>query len=125
MVKKTLYPFLLILVLTNCKDQIVLTEGTYSGTLPCADCEAINYVLTLNRNMTYTENILYIGKSESKETNSGTYAIKNDSVVWLQNKNKGMNQFAIGNQKLEMLDISGQRIKSSFADKYILSKTKP
>ena len=53
--------------------------------------------------------------------------IKNDSVGCLQDKasGQGMNQFVVGNEKLEMHNLSGQSIKSSFADNNILSKTKP
>jgi len=125
MLKNIFYFFLLIIVLAYCKAKTITVEGTYSGTLPCADCEGIKYVLTLKENMTYSEKIMYLGKSKSIEKNSGTYVIKNDSVVWLKDKmnGKGMNQFAIENKKLVMLNLTGQRIKSSFSNKYILSKS--
>ncbi|MEX2593665.1 MAG: copper resistance protein NlpE N-terminal domain-containing protein [Anditalea sp.] len=38
--------------------------GTYEGVVPCADCEAIKTVLTLNENRTFILKTTYQGKDD-------------------------------------------------------------
>ena len=40
-------------------------SGSYSGNLPCADCEKIIYQLHLNEDLSYRSKVIYKGKSDS------------------------------------------------------------
>lgn len=100
------------------------TNGTYHGTLPCADCPGIDYQLTLNKDLTYSEKMIYQDRNVPAVLDSGIYTIKNDTILQLKNKpeGSGMRQFTIHNNQLTMLDMNGQIIRSSFAERYILKK---
>ncbi|MEQ9290462.1 MAG: copper resistance protein NlpE [Cyclobacteriaceae bacterium] len=96
--------------------------GTFRGVLPCADCPGINYKLTLNEDMSYTENVMYLGKSTTAKTRSGKFEVKNENIVWLKDKSKkeGMNHFTLDSGGLTMLDINGNPIRSGFSEQYHL-----
>ena len=48
--------------------------GSYSGVLPCADCEGIQTTVTLNADGTYERTLLYIGKSADPIRQSGQFS---------------------------------------------------
>lgn len=99
-------------------------SGTYSGTLPCADCPGIDYQLTLSNDHYYSEKMTYQDRNVPTVLDSGTYSIKNDTILQLKNKPEsvGMRQFAIHDNQLSLLDMDGKAIQSNFADRYILKK---
>lgn len=117
-----LIPIVFLLACTVNKN--LTTDGTYRGTLPCADCPGIDYQLTLNKNSSYSEKMEYQDRDVPAVLDSGTYAIKNDTILQLKHKpeGSGMRQFAIHKNQLSMLDMNGQIIHSGFADRYILKK---
>jgi heat shock protein HslJ/uncharacterized membrane protein len=99
-----------------------VVAGSWQGQLPCADCEAINYKLTLRPDKTYEETSEYVGKNSSPFTAKGTWQIASDSVVHLS-KNTGQNQFKLKGSQLVMLDQKGRTINSAKAEKYRLRRT--
>jgi len=49
-------------------------EGTYTGVLPCADCEGIETVIKLSKDLTYSMTSKYIGKSSKTFEGKGSFS---------------------------------------------------
>lgn len=96
--------------------------GTYTGTLPCADCEGITTVITLFENSTYKMMMTYLGKDFEIDTEG--YFSWNDegSIIKLDTEGEGMNMFKVGENMIMMLDINGEKITGQLANNYILIK---
>lgn len=98
-------------------------EGTYIGTLPCADCSGIYTELTLQGN-NYTLKTEYQGKGKSDGntfTESGTYSWdKTGRIITLSADT--LSKYQVGENILFALDREGNRISGDLADKYILKK---
>ena len=62
--------------------QLEKFSGTYSSTLPCPDCEGIDFELVLNTDLTYTSKAIYRGKSEEPLIKQGSNAV---SENWERN----------------------------------------
>jgi heat shock protein HslJ len=99
--------------------------GTYYGILPCADCEGIETVLTLNKDLTYILKKKYGGKDDASvhETKGSFTWNKEGSKVTLKGENPG--QYLVGENQLFQLDQNGNRITGSLADKYRLARQVP
>jgi heat shock protein HslJ len=96
-------------------------QGTYVGTLPCADCEGIAYKLILAED-TFSLETTYLGKSQEVISSTGTYSwTKQKNVIQLSNKDY---YWVIENQ-LVKLDMQGNKISGALADKYYLKKEMP
>lgn len=99
-------------------------NGTYRGTLPCADCEGIETWITLNLDKTYLLKTKYIGRSETYLEHKGSFTWNDaGSTIILSDVRENPKQFLVGEGKLFQLDMSGKRITGDLADKYILAKT--
>jgi len=95
-------------------------SGTYQGTLPCADCPGIRYVLTLKEDNTYQLKTQYLERSDSVNTDSGTFEWdKSGSQITLANRGE---KFQVGENQLFHLDMEGNRITGNLAEHYILTK---
>lgn len=94
--------------------------GSYSGIIPCADCEGIYYLLTLNPDTTYNEKMVYIGKDASPLENKGKYFFTDTNKIKFINKDGPVSQFLISNGSLIMLDANGRNFEGPAADKFIL-----
>jgi heat shock protein HslJ len=99
-------------------------NGTYKGVVPCADCEGIETVLTLNLNKTYTLTTKYLGKKDAKLTSSsGSFTWSADgSTITLEAIKNAPSQYKVGENKLIQLDMSGKMIEGQLAPKYVLEK---
>lgn len=98
-------------------------NGTYQGTLPCADCEGIATALTLNNDLTFVHRSKYLGKSDSIFVSSGNFKWNDKGSNIILTENDGITrQFKVGENQLFMLDQEGNRITGDLADKYILIK---
>jgi len=99
-------------------------DGTYSGIIPCADCEGIFIVITLNKNSTYEMTMNYLGKSTDLEiTFKGNFSWNDQgSIITLDIEEEGMKMFKVGENKIIMLDVDGNEITGQLADNYILEK---
>lgn len=94
--------------------------GTYTGILPCADCEGIDFELDLSRDMSYRSKINYKGKSKSPMIAEGRFSMNDQDIVHLENTNSGFAYFQIDGSSLIVLDKSGKKIESPLSDRYIL-----
>ena len=61
-------------------------EGTYTGVVPCADCEGISTTLTLNRDMTYALQTRYLGKGFQTYDRRSTFRWDNTGKVAILNE---------------------------------------
>ncbi len=118
---------LLLLVISGCAGMRHMADdlaGTYYGYLPCVNCPGIYYELRLDPDMNYRETILYDGLMEEPVIREHRYRITRDSIITLRGNygEERMNQFAIRNDRLEMLSPDGERIETGFPERYILTK---
>lgn len=97
-------------------------EGTYAGTMPCADCSGIYTEITLSGD-NFKKKTVYQGKEDGQNTfeESGKYAWNNDGSIITLDGDKS-EQYQVGENKLFALDMNGKRITGDLADMYILKK---
>jgi heat shock protein HslJ len=101
--------------------------GTYSGLLPCADCEGIQTVITLTKDLTYRIRTKYMGRKDAPVEKSGLFNWNKDgSQIELLGYKAGTMPvyYLVGEDKLIQLDMQGNRITGKLADNYILKKEK-
>ena len=98
--------------------------GSYSGVLPCANCEGIETELTLASNMTYVLTTRYLGRNDSKaDTVKGKFS-------WQGNKlklegireNERPSLYKAEENKVRQLDMQGKEITGDLAKRYVLAK---
>ena len=98
-------------------------EGTYVGTLPCADCEGIETELTINYDGTFSYKTTYLGKESEAEEVTGTFQWdENGSVITLAGLDGAPGKYKVGENRIWHLDMEGKQIEGDLADKYILTK---
>ena len=99
-------------------------NGTYKGTLPCADCEGIETILTLNQDLTYVLVTNYLGRNDAlEEEKKGDFSWdEQGSEITLTNVTSGPNKYKVGENLLWHLDANGDMITGDSADHYILTK---
>ena len=99
--------------------------GTYSGTIPCADCQGIETEIVLTSANTYIIKTIYLGKERKLYEASGSLSwnVERNTITLTEIK-IGPTQYFVGENKLIQLDISGYKITGNSADKYILLKIK-
>ncbi|MGY5353957.1 copper resistance protein NlpE N-terminal domain-containing protein [Wenyingzhuangia sp. IMCC45467] len=94
-------------------------EGTYTGTIPCADCRGIDTKISINKDLTYTKQVKYLGKHEDYITTKGNF-------VWDE---IGSNiiiddvSYMVGENTLIQLNQQKENIKGALATQYVLGKT--
>ncbi|MBW7839523.1 MAG: copper resistance protein NlpE N-terminal domain-containing protein [Chitinophagaceae bacterium] len=94
-------------------------QGTYEGTLPCADCEGIKTTLQLNEDNTYALTQEYLGRNTFNETGTFNWD-SSGSMITLSSNNM---KFKVGENILFALDLEGKVITGELADHYKLKKT--
>ncbi|GAA5522062.1 copper resistance protein NlpE N-terminal domain-containing protein [Aliifodinibius salicampi] len=99
-----------------------LEGSTYSSIIPCADCEGIAFELTLKENQKYESSSVYIGESSRPFIEKGTWSVKEDTLLALEEKSGTSKEFTIDDSLLVMLDQQGKEITGSLTDRYILDK---
>jgi copper homeostasis protein (lipoprotein) len=98
-------------------------EGTYSGVLPCADCEGIATTIRLSPDRTYRMTTVYRGKREEPFVKEGTFAWNvQGNKITLSGMEHGPSQYLVGENILFQLDLEGNRISGSLAENYMLRK---
>ena len=97
--------------------------GTYTGVLPCADCEGIETQITLDAEGTFTKKTTYLGKSTPNVfEKQGIFSWDADGQrITLEGQQKP-NQYFVGENTLTQLDIEGQKIEGSLSGMYVLKK---
>jgi copper homeostasis protein (lipoprotein) len=101
------------------KDANVIDE-TFVGTLPCADCEKIDYKLTLKPDMKWHSSMVYVGRDVKPFEENGHYNVTEDGIVVLAKHGEGMDRFREVPDGLLMLDVSGKEIKDAPAGMFLL-----
>lgn len=96
--------------------------GTYSGVLPCADCEGIETMLQLNDDETYQLEVKYQGKNQSAPfVTKGTWVLGDDRIK-LKGVTDAPDSYLIEDDYLVQLDMKGKKIDGALAEQYILKK---
>jgi heat shock protein HslJ/uncharacterized membrane protein/uncharacterized lipoprotein NlpE involved in copper resistance len=103
------------------KNVTFLTNGIWLGMLPCADCEGIDYQINLKNDYTFKQKSVYKGKSEEIFIDEGRWGFVSDSVIAVSG-NEDYKLFLLQQNHLVMLDQDGNKIESSFEERYHLSK---
>jgi copper homeostasis protein (lipoprotein) len=98
-------------------------SGTYSGVLPCADCEGIRTTLILQHDQTFVLKSFYIGMSGQEDVQRGTF-IWNEfgNEIALTENGEDAVHILVGENRLFVLDREGNRITGDMADLYILNR---
>ncbi|MPR32971.1 copper resistance protein NlpE [Salmonirosea aquatica] len=97
--------------------------GTYTGVLPCADCEGIQTEITLHTDKSFIKKTTYLGKKESAVfEKKGTYAWDVSSRTIELKGIEGPNRYTVGENTLTQLDMSGKKVEGSMANLYVLKK---
>ncbi len=91
--------------------------GTYTGTLPCDDCEGIATTVTLSPNGAFQLSQIYLGKEERHST-EGDFAWNDQGNTITANEFS----FFVSENRLIQLDKSGNRMTGDLADYYELRK---
>jgi copper homeostasis protein (lipoprotein) len=95
--------------------------GTYSGTVPCADCEGIRTSVTLRDDGSFERERLYLGKSAAPMRDSGRFSWNEaGSIITLVSADGGTQQYQVGENQLFHLDQAGNRIAGDLAGQYVL-----
>jgi heat shock protein HslJ len=98
--------------------------GTYTGVLPCADCEGIQTVIQLGNDSRYTMRTKYNGKTDEIRSASGSFTWnKEGSVITLSDMGSAPASYKVGENTLTQLDKSGNVVIGALAGNYILQKS--
>jgi len=98
-------------------------SGTYTGTIPCADCEGIETTVTLRADGTFASERIYLGKSDKPVRSTGTFTRDSTGrVVRLESGSDSAQQYLVGEDRLFHLDGNGNRISGNISEHYILKK---
>uniref|UniRef100_UPI004047ACCC copper resistance protein NlpE n=1 Tax=Roseivirga sp. TaxID=1964215 RepID=UPI004047ACCC len=93
--------------------------GSYEGVLPCASCEGIQTLITLQSDNSFVQETVYLGKDEKIFKLIG-------KAVWDEKGQKitldDGTQYLVGENQLIMLDTEGKRITGDLAANYVLKK---
>lgn len=97
--------------------------GTYSGTVPCADCEGIATRLTINDDGTYEMQTQYLAKSDELFVAEGSFEWQEDGnhIVLIALEGAPM-IYQVGENHLRQRDMEGKPITGDLADNYVLRK---
>jgi len=92
---------------------------TYSGIIPCADCEGIEYVINFIDDFTYDTKSAYLGKTVEDFESSGNYRIE-DGIIQLLGDDEGVHYFKKSGENLLVLDSNRKKVTGSLSDMYVL-----
>lgn len=95
--------------------------GTYDATLPCADCDGIKSVLTLNQDGTFTLSQDYVGTTNKAE-DKGTFAWNTEGNKITLNGTGEKHEYKVGENQLIQLDMQGNEITGPTKDLYVYKK---
>lgn len=97
--------------------------GTYSGTVPCANCPGILTELTLLADNTFELKQVYEDEKKSETKNQGNFTWMPDSMgIELQGLKEMPTKFLMQEKQLVMLNREGKAVEGEKADLYILKK---
>lgn len=95
--------------------------GVYKGTTPAADCPGIEQTLVLNKDRTFTLNMIYIDRPGADFTESGTFTI-DGNILTTQPKNGESSYYKVEEGRVRMLMKDKQPVTGALAEHYVLVK---
>lgn len=99
--------------------------GTYTGVIPCADCNGIETRITLHENGSYRMIQVYRDKEGVFETKGNFKWNEAGSMISLFEDDRLVNHFFVGEDKLIQRDMDGNEITGQLQQEYILVKINP
>jgi len=104
-----------------------VSAESYSGILPCADCQGIETSIVLSSDGSFSKHLLYIGrKSKGAGSNefsaTGKWMLHGMDTVHLTDVKDGPSMYIRTDSSMIQLDMSGKRITGKLAGKYELKK---
>lgn len=98
--------------------------GTYSGTLPAADCPGINAVISIRPDSTYSLSFDYIERPDAHFEESGIYHLLGDTLIQLVTPSSGAKSYykILSPSSIIMTDSLGIPPTGELAKMYVLKK---
>lgn len=99
--------------------------GTYSGMLPCADCDGIETTLELTNDNEFILYQRYEGKSDEVFEETGRFKWNesgSEISLFIEDEEPKFHQYKVGENMLFKLDSEGNRIEGELSEFYILTK---
>lgn len=96
--------------------------GSYSGVLPCADCEGIHTEVILVDESQFIRKTQYMGKDDMVFEESGIYNWDDAGNTITLEGAETPNRYFVSENRIFHLDLDGNRIEGELADMYILGK---
>lgn len=98
--------------------------GMYQGVVPCADCEGIETLLTLEDETNYVLKTNYLGKKKiSTNEVRGVYSWNEaGNTIILSGIENAPNRYFVGENYLKQLDMDGNKIEGDLAESYVFQK---
>ncbi len=97
-------------------------NGTYQGLLPCASCPGIVSEVKLNNDKTFEKSDLYLSSKDGYFNEEGTFSFTKDGGKVVLKTKSATFMYAVGENKLILLDKDGKKSTSELAAMYELSK---
>lgn len=97
-------------------------EGHYQGLLPCADCEGIRTILTLNRDSSYVLSLTYVGRNALPLMMRGNFTWNGEETQITLDNHGDYRRYAIQDGEARMLNRDGTSITGVLANSYVLKK---
>ncbi|PSU30510.1 copper resistance protein NlpE [Photobacterium lutimaris] len=98
-------------------------DGTYTGILPCADCEGIKTELIVKKDGTFILTEVYLGKEGNAFEYEGSFNWNTaGNTIALPGAGDGAVQYFVGENQLFRLDREGNRVEGDLASHYVLRK---
>lgn len=107
---------------SNEQEELIIpdeVQGTYTGVVPCDDCEGIEIELILTSGR-YNMSLVYQGKSDEIYLEDGTFQKEGDLIQLFRTESTGLNKFLIRPGKLILLNSEGMEETGSDSERYIL-----
>ncbi|MCM1300688.1 MAG: copper resistance protein NlpE [Alistipes senegalensis] len=93
--------------------------GTYTGTIPAADCPGIAITLTIFDDGSYTLRSEYLERN-AVFNEQGRFTIEDDRLTLYPDEGEPSDSYRIENNQLRMLDSQKQPITGALAEHYVL-----
>ncbi|MGR5143508.1 copper resistance protein NlpE [Photobacterium sp. DNB23_23_1] len=98
-------------------------DGTYTGILPCADCEGIKTELVVKKDGTFIMTEVYLGKEGNAFEYEGSFNWNTaGNTIALLGAGDDAVQYYVGENQLFRLDREGNRVEGDLASHYMLRK---